>query len=313
MRYGRGVPLSRGALERAVYRGTLAALQAYAAPLQVPARQAPVEAQDEAAEAAQEGLADAVAELVATLEEVQAAPMPAPAPASDHVASVRREVKATRAPKPRGLLRDAVQARRLERGLEWQDVADEMGLPRASLKNWYAGAPSLRVDEKARAWLLALPAAAPVPEAPAPVEPPAPAAEVAPPVSDAKPLPALPPPPIAAQAEPVLAPTAGPDTYLLASVQRTHEARPKMAPAPPAAPAPRLRRDEGETVAATHKQVRDYLVGRLIASGVGKLLAADRVAALTHAEALEQANERRIAAGQLPLRFVGITSNGKAA
>lgn len=64
-----------------------------------------------------------------------------------------------------------------------------------------------------------------------------------------------------------------PDVTVLAPVPPAPEA----ALPPPAAPRPA--RDEGESVATTHKAVREYLVGRLIASGVGKLLAADRVTA----------------------------------
>jgi hypothetical protein len=130
-----------------------------------------------------------------------------------------------------------------------------------------------------------------------------------------KPVEAAQPEPVAAPpAETVLAPGAGPATHMLVAIQRAQETQRHAAPAPrPQPPAPRRRKDEGETVAAPHKAVREYLIGRLIASGVDKLRAADRVAVLTHDQALEQANERRIAAGLLPFRFLGTQSNGAAA
>ena len=54
--------------------------------------------------------------------------------------------------------------------------------------------------------------------------------------------------------------------------------------------------------------MRSYLTERLVACGQGKLVASDRVAAMTHAEALDRANEFRIRAGQLPFRFLGATA-----
>ncbi len=68
-----------------------------------------------------------------------------------------------------------------------------------------------------------------------------------------------------------------------------------MRPPPPRIEAPIL---------ATPKQVRAWLAMNLYACGATRLAAEDRVALLTHAEALEEANRRRAGVGDAPFRLV---------
>ena len=57
-------------------------------------------------------------------------------------------------------------------------------------------------------------------------------------------------------------------------------------------------------IPATPKQVRVWLAQNLYACGAERLAAEDRVALMTHQEALAEANRRRARLGDAPLRLV---------
>lgn len=82
---------------------------------------------------------------------------------------------------------------------------------------------------------------------------------------------------------------------------------PVLAPAPrlPSGPAPRPGPRTIEAEQATPKTIRNWLQASLQNGGVGKLTAEDKVAAMTHDQALQQANIRRIALRLPPFVFVG--------
>ncbi|MDB5851929.1 MAG: hypothetical protein JWP29_5681 [Rhodoferax sp.] len=94
-----------------------------------------------------------------------------------------------------------------------------------------------------------------------------------------------------------------------ASMEPEKAALPPPAAARPPAPAlPRpaaAARAEPEMQAASTKAVRDWLERSLHHGGLGKLAASDKVAVMTHQEALQEANRRRQLLRLVPFVFLG--------
>lgn len=122
---------------------------------------------------------------------------------------------------------------------------------------------------------------------PTEVEPPA---EPAPPAPAVSPVPKPDMPPLPAMDATVI-PAAAPAPPLTAVAPSL----PTPAPEPPA----------DQATYTTTKAVREWLEKNLVLGGMGKLLASDRVAAMTHQEALQEANRRRLRLRMRPFIFIG--------
>ncbi len=68
--------------------------------------------------------------------------------------------------------------------------------------------------------------------------------------------------------------------------------------------APVIVRRSSTPILATPKQVREWLAQSLYLCGGTRLDAADRVALMTHEEALAEANRRRAQLGDAPMRLI---------
>lgn len=82
----------------------------------------------------------------------------------------------------------------------------------------------------------------------------------------------------------------------------------KIAEKRPPAPTPEKPKTEPQVITTTTKDVRAWLVAALKAGGLTQLQAMDRVGFMTHDQALEEANQRRLRAGYPPFAFLGTRS-----